>query len=163
MVGSVSSAVRTIGRLAAWCLLALVLVQFAVVLLRYVFSINYLWAQEAALVFHALVFMLAAAWTFRENRHVRIDVLDGRLGTKGRRRLSVLGTCFLLFPMMSAIFLSSLGYVVESWSILEGSTEVSGLPGKFLLKTLIPVFAVLMVVAGVASLFDKTAPADDHR
>ena len=59
---------------------------------------------------------------------------------------------FLLVPMMLAIGWASLPYVGQSWAILEGSAEVSGLPAIFLLKTLLPVFAVLMLVAGCVRL-----------
>ena len=41
-------------------------------------------------------------------------------------------------------------YVARSWAILEGSRETSGLPVVYLLKTLIPVFALLMALQGVS-------------
>ena len=44
----------------------------------------------------------------------------------------------------------SLPYVRRSWAILDTSRETSGLPAVFLLKTLIPVFAVLMALQGIA-------------
>jgi TRAP-type mannitol/chloroaromatic compound transport system permease small subunit len=40
--------------------------------------------------------------------------------------------------------------VARSWSILEGSREVSGLPFVYLLKTLIPLFALLIGLQGIA-------------
>jgi TRAP-type mannitol/chloroaromatic compound transport system permease small subunit len=44
----------------------------------------------------------------------------------------------------------SVPYVARSWSILERSQEASGLPLVFLLKTLIPLFALLMALQGIA-------------
>jgi TRAP-type mannitol/chloroaromatic compound transport system permease small subunit len=39
-----------------------------------------------------------------------------------------------------------------SWAVLERSPEASGLPFVYLLKTLIPVFAVLMALQGFAQI-----------
>jgi TRAP-type mannitol/chloroaromatic compound transport system permease small subunit len=41
-------------------------------------------------------------------------------------------------------------YTARSWAILERSQESSGLPLVFVLKTLIPLFAVLMALQGIA-------------
>ena len=141
-----------LGKLCGWLLLALVIVQFVVVLARYLLAVNYLWLQELTLYLHASTFMLAAAWSLTANKHVRIDILRERSGEGARRLVDVLGALFLLVPMMLAIGWASLPYVGQSWAILEGSAEVSGLPGIFLLKTLLPVFAVLMLAAGFVRL-----------
>ena len=141
-----------LGRLCGWLLLALVVVQFVVVLARYLLAVNFLWLQELTLYLHASTFMLAAAWSLTADKHVRIDILRERSGAAARRRLDGAGTVFLLIPMMVAIGWASLPYVGQSWAILEGSTEVSGLPGIFLLKTLLPVFAGLMLLAGLVRL-----------
>ena len=45
---------------------------------------------------------------------------------------------------------SRVPYVARSWAILEASRETSGLPFIYLLKTLIPAFALLMALQGVA-------------
>jgi TRAP-type mannitol/chloroaromatic compound transport system permease small subunit len=44
----------------------------------------------------------------------------------------------------------SLPYAARSWAILERSQEASGLPLVFVLKTLIPLFALLMALQGIA-------------
>ena len=51
----------------------------------------------------------------------------------------------------------SLPYVARSWAILERSREASGLPLVFLLKTLIPLFALLMALQGVAQAIRSIA------
>ena len=151
----VSRTETTLSVIARWCgrlLLVLVAVQFAIVLARYLLAVNFLWFQELAIYFHATIFMLAAAWALLCNKHVRIDVISSHLAETGRRRVELWGTLFLLIPMMLAIIVTSVPYVLQSWSILEGSTEVSGLPGLFLLKSVLPVFALLMLIAGVMRL-----------
>ena len=40
--------------------------------------------------------------------------------------------------------------LARSWSLFEGSRESDGLPFLFMLKTLVPVFAILMLAQGLA-------------
>jgi TRAP-type mannitol/chloroaromatic compound transport system permease small subunit len=51
----------------------------------------------------------------------------------------------------------SVPYAARSWSILERSQEASGLPLVFLLKTLIPLFALLMALQGIAQAIRAAA------
>jgi TRAP-type mannitol/chloroaromatic compound transport system permease small subunit len=63
-----------IGRAVAWLVLAVVLLQFALVVARYLFGIGSIWLTETVIYFHAAVFMLAAAWTLQIGGHVRVDI-----------------------------------------------------------------------------------------
>jgi TRAP-type mannitol/chloroaromatic compound transport system permease small subunit len=139
-----------IGRAAAWFGLAVVAIQFAVVLLRYVFGIGSIWLQESILYSHAALFLLCAAWTLKNDGHVRVDVFYSTAGPRNRARIDLLGALLLLIPFAAAILYFSWSYVARSWSNLEGSREASGLPFVFLLKTLIPVFAVMLILQGIA-------------
>ena len=144
--------VSKIGKCAASLIVLMVVVQFAIVVFRYLFGLNFIWAQEFVLALHGTSFMLVAPWVMLQMRHVRIDVFSERFSSRTRSKINLFGFILLLLPMMIAIFASSFNYVVEAWSVLEGSAELSGLPGKFLLKTIIPVFALLMILAGWAAL-----------
>jgi TRAP-type mannitol/chloroaromatic compound transport system permease small subunit len=62
----------------------------------------------------------------------------------------LLGAVLFLFPFAIALAVLSIPYVERSWVILEHSRETSGLPFVYLLKTLIPLFAVLIGLQGVA-------------
>ena len=139
-----------IGRTAAWLCLLVVLVQFAVVVLRYVFGIGSIWLTETIIYGHATLFMLAAAWTLREGGHVRVDVFYADAGPRRRALVDLCGALLLLLPFMLVLLWFALPYVARSWAILETSRETSGLPAVFLLKTLIPLFAVMMALQGVA-------------
>ena len=63
-----------VGRILAWLTLVMVGVTFTVVLLRYAFDFGRIWLQEISTWAHALVFMLAAAYTLKHDEHVRVDV-----------------------------------------------------------------------------------------
>jgi len=139
-----------IGRAVAWCTLAVVLIQFAVVLMRYVLGIGFVRLQESILYGHAGVFMLAAAWTLRENGHVRVDIFYADASRRARALVDLIGAALLLMPFALALLILSAPYAERSWAILERSRETSGLPAVFLLKTLIPLFALSMALQGVS-------------
>jgi TRAP-type mannitol/chloroaromatic compound transport system permease small subunit len=146
----IDRAMAAIGRAAAWLALAVVLLQFGVVLLRYVFGAGSLWLQESVVYAHAGLFMLAAAWTLAAGGHVRVDILYARATPRQQALIDLVGTLVFLFPFMTALLVLSLPYVARSWAIFERSREASGLPFVFVLKTLIPVFAGLMLLQGAA-------------
>ena len=139
-----------IGRFAAWLVLAVVLLQFAVVVLRYVFGFGSIRLQESVVYAHALAFLLAAAWALKAGGHVRVDVFYSEAPPRTRAAIDLLGTVFFLFPVAALILWTSLPYVGRSWAISEGSQETSGLPFVFLLKAAIPVFAAMLIVQGFA-------------
>lgn len=148
----ISGLVAAIGRTVAWLCLFVVVVQFAVVVLRYAFGIGSIWLTESIIYAHAALFMLAAAWTLGEGGHVRVDVFYADAGPRKRAMIDLGGGILLLLPFMLVLGWFSLPYVVRSWSILETSLETSGIPALFLLKTLIPLFALLMGLQGIAQV-----------
>ena len=146
-----------VGRAAAWCALAIVLIGFAVVVLRYVFGIGSIWLQESILYAHAALFLLAAAWTLKEGGHVRVDVFYASASPRAKAWIDLLGALLLLLPFCVAIVWFSWPYVSRSWAIFERSRETSGLPLVFVLKTLIPLFAVMLALQGVSQAIKSLA------
>jgi TRAP-type mannitol/chloroaromatic compound transport system permease small subunit len=139
-----------VGRAVAWCLLYMLLAGFAVVLMRYVLGVGSVWLHESILYAHSAVFMLAAAWTLATDGHVRVDIFYADASPRAKALVDLLGALLLLMPFALLVVILSSPYVARSWAILEGSRETSGLPAVFLLKTLIPLFAALLGLQGVA-------------
>ena len=142
--------VAAAGRTVMWLCLFIVLMQFAVVLMRYALGIGRVWIAESIMYAHAALFLLAAAWTLQQNGHVRVDVFYSRASERGRAIIDLLGALFLLLPFTAVTMYFALPYAARSWAILERSRETSGLPFVYLLKTLIPLFALLMGLQGVS-------------
>ena len=140
----------TVGRGAAWLCLFVVVVQFAVVVLRYVFGLGSARLSESIIYGHAGLFMLASAWTLQTGGHVRVDVFYADAAPRTRALIDLGGSLLLLLPFMAVLAWFAWPYVARSWAILEASRETSGLPVVFLLKTLIPVFAAMLILQGTA-------------
>lgn len=141
-----------IGRAAAWCVLFITLVQVAIVLMRYVLGLGSIWLQESVIYGHAALFMLAAAWTLRVDRHVRVDIFYAEASPRRKALVNTFGALVFLFPFSLALLWLSLPYVARSYAILERSREASGLPLVFALKSLVPLFAILLALQGLAQL-----------
>jgi len=157
-----------IGQGIAWLTLFMVITQFSVVVLRYLFNIGWISMQESILYMHALVFMLGAAYTLKHDGHVRVDIFYHKMGARGKALVNVLGSLLLLLPVCVFIISYSWDYVANSWSLQEGSREAGGLAGLFLLKSSIVLLPVLLILQG-ASQFIKNLltlfnqhKADEH-
>lgn len=135
-----------------WLVLVMVLAQFAIVVGRYVFGVNFIAAQESVLYLHSTLFMLAAGYTLLVDKHVRVDVFYAKASEKTRRRIDIFGHGFFLIPTMLAVLYWSWPSVVNSWKILEGPISVGGIKAVFLMKTLIPAFCILILLQSVALL-----------
>lgn len=142
--------IAAIGRVVAWLALCVVLVQFAVVVLRYAFGIGSIWLSESVIYGHAGLFMLAAAWTLQVGGHVRVDIFYADASPRTRAMVDLVGALILLLPFMAVIAWFAVPYVARSWALWERSRETSGLPFVYLLKTLIPLFALLMALQGMS-------------
>lgn len=146
-----------LGRAVAWLVLVVVLLQFALVVARYLFGLGSVWITETVIYAHAALFMLAAAWTLRAGGHVRVDVFYAEASLRTKALIDLIGALLLLLPFMLVLVLVSVPYAARSWAVLEHSQEASGLPLVFVLKTLIPLFALLMALQGFAQAIRAAA------
>ena len=139
-----------VGNAAAWLALGLVLITFAVVMLRYLFQLGWIAMQESILYLHAALFLLGAAYTLKRDGHVRVDIFYRGFTAKRKALIDLLGSLLLLLPVCSFLLWVSWDYVTTAWSIYEGSQEAGGLPYVYLLKTLIPVAVLLLILQGIS-------------
>ncbi|MBF0145839.1 MAG: TRAP transporter small permease subunit [Magnetococcales bacterium] len=130
----------------------MVLTVFFVVIMRYLFDWGRIDVQESALYLHATIFMLGAAYTFKYDEHVRVDIFYRPLSPRAKAWTNLMGGLLLLFPMMIFILVMSWDYVAVAWEMREGSREAGGLNGVWLLKGLILVFPGLVMIQGVGQM-----------
>jgi len=140
------------GRILAWSSLVMALLTSAVVILRYGFSTGSIAMQEAVTYLHGCLFMLGAAYALRQGAHVRVDIFYRDFTPRSRAWVDALGGIVFLLPLCIFIFAISLGYVAEAWRIRETSPEPGGIPFLYGLKTLLPLMAVNLAIAGCAEI-----------
>ena len=148
---------RAVGAVVRWAALLMALLQFGIVLLRYVFGVSSIALNESILYLHGGLFMLGAGYTLLVGGHVRVDVFYARAGPRARRAIDIFGHLFLLMPSMAVLLYWSWPTVRNSWAILEGPISVGGIPASFLLKSLIPAFCILLLIQSAACLLRDIA------
>ena len=152
-VRTVDTLNERLGRLISWLALFMVLTQFIVVLTRYVFGLGWIWVQESIIYMHASVFLAAAGYALVHDGHVRVDILYGSMSDRGKAMVDFIGGVVFLLPMCGMIAWASIGFVTSAWDIMEGSPEGdNGIPGVYLLKSMILVFCALVALQGLAMM-----------
>ena len=143
---------RAVGLAIRWLALAMLLIQFGIVVARYVFGLSDVAVQESVLYLHASLFMLGAGYTLLVDGHVRVDIFYSRLSSVMQRRIDLFGHLCLLIPTMLVVLYWSWPTVKNSWSILEGPISVGGIKAVFLLKSLIPAFCILLLLQSLSQV-----------
>jgi TRAP-type mannitol/chloroaromatic compound transport system permease small subunit len=139
-----------IGNKIVWLTLIMALVMFVNVVLRYAFDMGWIWMQESVTYMHGVLFMVSGGFSLLHNQHVRIDIVYDKVSERKKAVIDLFGTFFLLLPTCVVIFYYAYPYVRDSWAVLEDSMEAGGLPGVYLLKTIILVFSVLVGLQGIS-------------
>ncbi|MEM9004949.1 MAG: TRAP transporter small permease subunit [Cyanobacteria bacterium P01_F01_bin.86] len=104
----------------------------------------------------SLVFLLGAGYVLKRNEHVRVDILYSRFSAKGKAIVNLLGGLFLLIPLCVVIWFYSLPAVINSWRVLEQSSNASGLP-IYPIKTAILIAFTLLALQGFSEIIKQLA------
>jgi TRAP-type mannitol/chloroaromatic compound transport system permease small subunit len=143
--GGIDAFIDLVGRALSWLALLLALVMGANVLLRYGFSLGWIWAQE--LEWHILVpiCLIGMSYALRHGEHVRVDVLFQSFSPRTKHAVDIAAA--VLGMLLSIIVIKlSIHYVLQSWTNNEGSPNPSGIDHRYIIKSLIPIgFALLFV------------------
>ena len=137
--------IDAVGRVTAWSSFALALVMGGNVLLRYVFNTGTVWSQELEWHLMAPICLFGMSYALRHGEHVRVDVMFARFSPKSKDFVEFLSSLILMAISLIIIWLS-IPYVMQSWSIGEGSANPGGIPARYVLKSLIPIGFALMFV-----------------
>lgn len=145
LAGGIDRFIDLVGRATSWVALILALVMGANVLLRYGFSLGWIWAQE--LEWHLLVpiVLFGMSYALRHGEHVRVDILFANFSSKTKTSIDLLSAGLSMAFALIVIWLS-LRYVAQSWSIGEGTANPGGIDYRYVIKAFIPAgFALLFM------------------
>ncbi len=108
--------------------------------------------QESIIYMHGILFMLAAAGTLLADDHVRVDIFYRSMGPKKQAAVNFFGCLVFLIPFCLLILYTAQDYVSLAWRVREGSRETGGIQAVYLLKTVIPIMAGLLLLQAVSVL-----------
>ncbi len=141
---------RLIGNTFMWLAVGVVGVCFWVVVERYVFGITRLWMQDLYPWMSGVMFTAVAGYALYRNDHVRVDIFYRPASTRTKAWLDLFGVVIFLWPFAWVVWTSCFNFVMRSINLLEGSSNPGGMPGLFVLKSFILVFAVVIALQGIA-------------
>ncbi|WOI55497.1 TRAP transporter small permease subunit [Palleronia sp. LCG004] len=145
-----------IGRSFAWLILVAILISAGNAVIRKAFNMSSnAWLEGQWYLFGA-VFMMCAAWTLREDEHVRVDVLSQRLSMRTRTWIDLV--CHILFLLPFATLMVWLGWPFFMSSFLSGeqSSNAGGLI-RWPAKIWILLGFVLLVAQGLSEIIKRSA------
>lgn len=145
-----------VGKAMTWLVLAAVLVSSVNAVLRY--SLNQssnAWLELQWYLFGAVV-LLGAAYTLKQNEHIRIDIVSSRLSAKTRNWIDVIGHVLFLIPLCLLMLWLGVPFFLRSFASGEVSSSAGGLivwPAKLL----VPLGFFLILLQGVSELIKRVA------
>lgn len=152
-VRAMSAINRLVGLALSWLSLAMVIVCFTVVVQRYFFRISYVWMQDLYVWLSGAMFTGVAGFALLRDDHVRVDIFYRPWSTRGKAIADLIGVVVFLLPFVTVVATYGWVFIARSWRLYEGSANMGGMPGLFILKTFILVFCALVGLQGLAWAF----------
>ncbi len=141
---------ETIGKLVSWLTTALVIIFCYDVVMRYLFSNTAVWITELEWHFFSLIFLIGAAYAFKHDKHVRVDVFYSNFSVKGKALINFIGITIFLIPWCLVIIKASYNYASYALLLNEGSANPGGLPYRFIIKFSITVGFILLLLQAIS-------------
>ena len=143
---------EVLGKSVAILVFFMAVLTLVIVILRYVFDIGSIALQESVVYMHATLIMLGLSYALQTDSHVRVDIIYTRLRPNVKRLINLGGHALFLIPFAILLIVYSWDYVLASWRVQESSPEVGGIPGIYLLKSLIPFSAILLILQSLCEI-----------
>lgn len=144
--------IRRVGHLAAWLNFLLIGVILLQVTLRYGFNRGLVPLEELQWHLYAVAVMAGLSYGVTTDSHIRVDILHHRFSKRTRGWVEIFGILFLLLPFTAMVFHHSLDWLADSFRLSESSANPTGLPYRWLIKSVIPCSFGLLFIAALARL-----------
>lgn len=135
IVSFLTSIVTAITTKTAWINLLVMFTILVQVTLRYGFHAGEAWVDEFIWHLYAF-FMFGLSYAITTDSHIRVDIAHMKFTRRKQRIIEVLGIIFLIMPFTIIIFDHSVGWVHHSFVAKEFSENTTGLPYRWVVKSL---------------------------
>jgi TRAP-type mannitol/chloroaromatic compound transport system permease small subunit len=139
-----------LGTIFRWFALAIVLICFTVVVMRYGFRVGSVPMQDLYVWLNGALFMGVAGYTLMTDGHVRVDIFYRTASPRRKAAIDLIGCVAFVAPFLAVMAFYAWPYVARSWALREGSANVGGLPGLFVLKSFLLVFVAVVGLQALA-------------
>jgi TRAP-type mannitol/chloroaromatic compound transport system permease small subunit len=136
------------GKAASWLVLIVVVFVVYEILMRYVFHLPTLWVSESMVFGCGITYVLGAAWALQDNRHVKIDLIYGRLTP--RQRAIIDSITFVFFVLYLSVFLWATAKYTWQSVLVRETTGSAWDPPVYPIKVALVIGVLLLLLQGTA-------------
>ena len=133
-----------------WLAFLVVLAEFQIVLLRFVFSYEQTLMSDLVRFWYGGLFLFASYYTLIKDGHVRVDVLYTNFTEKNKAKVNLFGSLILGIPLCLTIFLKGMAckQCVLNQPIMnfETSQSTQGMNIKYLMAGFLIIFDLTMLI-----------------
>jgi TRAP-type mannitol/chloroaromatic compound transport system permease small subunit len=139
--------VETIGRLSSWLWLVVLAVVLVNVFSRFVLSAGSIALEELSWHLFGAAMMLTLGFAVVHDDHVRVDVLREKFPLRIQAIIDLVGITLLALPIIYLMISVLVPYAYLSWFYNEHSQAPSGLPHRYIFKSILPLGLLLVATA----------------
>lgn len=165
VIDTIDAGVRYIGKFASLLIIPLIIVTvFDVVARKFVVLQQFILEsplhnllsptklQEMEWHLHACIFLLAFGYTYLSNAHVRVDLVRETFTPRKQMLTELLGLCLLALPYAGVLIFYTWGFVQTSYAQQEMSSAMTGLPYRWIIKSVFLAGVVFLCLAIVSTI-----------
>ncbi len=153
LVNGIDQLNEWLGKVASWLLVPLVLIVCFDVITRKLFNFSRIWIMDLEWHLFALIFLLAAGYTLKHNRHVRVDLFYDKFDKKEQGQVDFFGSLIFLLPWCIIVLIYAFDYAAQSLAMNEGASEPGGLPARYLIKFVVPISIFMLLLQGLSLMY----------
>jgi TRAP-type mannitol/chloroaromatic compound transport system permease small subunit/heme exporter protein D len=138
------------GQYVAWWSLMAVFVYYYEVIARFAFNSPTNWVHESMFLMFGMQYMLSGAYAYREDQHVRVDVVYSKFSPRGKAIADIITSVFF-FIFIGTLLVTGYRFAADSINFNEHSFTEWGIQ-YWPVKLTMPIGAALLLLQGVAKL-----------
>lgn len=139
--------VVAVGRLSSWLWIGVLIVVLINVFSRYVLSQGSIALEELSWHLFGAATMLTLGYAVVRDDHVRVDVLKEKFSPRTQATIELLGIAILALPVVYLMVEVLVPYAWKAWIYQERSQAPSGLPYRFIFKSMLPLGLIFVMIA----------------
>jgi TRAP-type mannitol/chloroaromatic compound transport system permease small subunit len=137
------------GKTFSYLILPVVILEAVEVVRRYVFDSPTDWSWELAALTAGAMFVMGAGWALRDDKHVRTDLIYGKLPRKWQAIFDLFFFTFIFFSFTSVLIVKSTQQAIYSVGIQERTFSMWA-PPLYPLKIVIALSFIVLGLQGLA-------------
>lgn len=138
------------GEYVAWWSLIAVFVYYYEVVARFIFNSPTNWVHESMFLMFGMQYMLSGAYAYREDQHVRVDVIYAKFSPRGKAIADIITSVFF-FIFIGTMLVTGYRFAADAVNVGEHSFTEWGIQ-YWPIKLTIPIGAALLLLQGISKL-----------